>query len=55
MYSYEEIISNFPELTLQEFALIPDDSTDMGLVVNPDIAFVDRQEYGCGCFWFRKN
>ncbi|MGP8321843.1 MAG: DUF268 domain-containing protein [Methanosarcinaceae archaeon] len=66
VYSYDEIISNFSELTLQEFALIPDDpstpngyaaagSEKLGIVIDAKIDFVNEQNYGCGCFWFRRG
>ena len=54
IYSYEQVISGFPELTLKEFALIPENSKDGGLVYNPAKSLIDKQTYGCGCFWFTK-
>ena len=54
IYSYEQIIRSFPGLQLLEFTLIPDSWEDGGMVVSPDDELLNRQVYGCGCFWFRK-
>jgi len=52
IYSYEQIIEYFSPLTLKEFSLIPDAG---GIILNADPALVKEQNYGCGCFWFKKN
>jgi SAM-dependent methyltransferase len=54
IYTKDSVLSLFNELTLKEFALIPEDETDGGLVVNPDDALLAKQIYGCGCFWFQR-
>ena len=54
IYSYDQIISYFSELKLVEFALIPD-KTPGDLIRNASGELADKQEYGCGCFWFRKD
>jgi SAM-dependent methyltransferase len=51
IYSYEQIIEYFSPLTIKEFSLIPDSG---GLIENADPALVAAQQYGCGCFWFKK-
>jgi Caenorhabditis protein of unknown function, DUF268. len=51
IYSYEQIIEYFRGCALQEFALVPDAG---GLISPADPALVKEQEYGCGCFWFKK-
>jgi len=51
IYSYEQIIEYFSELTLKEFTLIPDNSSS-GLIAHASSKEADSQEYGCGCFWF---
>jgi SAM-dependent methyltransferase len=51
IYSYEQIMQYFSPLLLQEFSLIPDAG---GLIENADPSLVGQQEYGCGCFWFKK-
>jgi len=55
IYSYDHISMCFSDLKLQEFVLIPDHPRDGDLVVNaaPDMA--NAQNYGCGCFWFKKS
>jgi SAM-dependent methyltransferase len=52
IYSYDQIVSYFSELELQEFALIPDKG---GLIANAPKQMVVLQSYGCGCFWFKKS
>ncbi|NTS42210.1 DUF268 domain-containing protein [Flavisolibacter sp. BT320] len=51
IYSYEQIVHYFSPLTLQEFSLVPDAG---GFIENADPALVSQQQYGCGCFWFKK-
>jgi SAM-dependent methyltransferase len=51
IYSYEQVLAFFSELTLAEFALVPDGSV---LTRNALPELVNKQEYGCGCFWFKK-
>ena len=51
VYSYEQIISYFAPLQLIEFAIIPDEG---GFIDNADVALAAKQNYGCGCFWFKK-
>jgi len=56
IYSFEQVVESFREFTLEEFALIPDNPRDGGLIVNPEKRLVEAQSYGCGCFRFtRKN
>lgn len=54
IYSYDQVISYFPQLKLREFSLISDDSNGGNLIYNADKAMADAQDYGCGCFWFTK-
>lgn len=52
IYSYEQIIEYFSPLTINEFSLI----TDKGVLIeHADPALVQQQQYGCGCFWFKKE
>lgn len=51
IYSFEQIMKYFSPLTLKEFSLIPDAG---GIIENADPALVSQQNYGCGCFWFKK-
>ena len=51
VYSYEQIVDYFSPLMVKEFSLIPDAG---GIIINADPALVKEQNYGCGCFWFKK-
>ncbi len=51
VYSYEQIINAFSPLRLLEFSLIPDAG---GFIENASPSIVQQQQYGCGCFWFKK-
>ena len=54
IYSFDQIIDYFSTMQLKEFALIPDNTASGGLIRNASKALFDSQEYGCGCFWFKK-
>lgn len=54
IYTYEQTMGYFEGLELVEFALIPEEAHDGGLVRGASKELADRQKYGCGCFWFRK-
>ncbi|MFH1308703.1 MAG: DUF268 domain-containing protein [Patescibacteria group bacterium] len=53
IYSYNQILTYFSDLDLEEFTLITDNKDD-GLVYNASKEMADKQSYGCGCFWFKK-
>lgn len=55
IYSYEQILGNFEGFELKEFSLITDFGSPEGMVENAPPELVRQQEYGCGCFWFRKS
>ena len=55
IYSPEQIVSYFSELTLKEFSLIPDNEQDGNIVKNPPQDLIKKQIYGCGCFLFTRN
>lgn len=55
IYSFETILSLFPEFELMEFSLIPDNALEVGIINKADPALVASQQYGCGCFWFKKR
>lgn len=55
IYSYDQIMDYFSELELIEFALIPDKQEHGDLIRNAARELADLQEYGCGCFHFRKR
>lgn len=54
IYSYAQILCFFKDLKLKEFALIPDDELQGGLIRCANPALVMEQSYACGCFWFQK-
>ncbi len=51
VYSYEQIAEYFSGLTTMEFALIDDNGC---FSIGADSVYANVQEYGCGCWWFRK-
>ncbi len=55
IYSYSQVREAFTGFELREFSLIPDNPVDGGLIRNADPEIADKQNYGCGCFWFRRN
>lgn len=54
VYSYRQIIEQFSELTLREFALIPENGPE-GLIIGASEDRVSEERYGCGCFWFSRS
>lgn len=54
IYDAEQVLSMFSELTLKEFSLIPDNFITTGIQRHVPIESTKLQNYGCGCFWFRK-
>lgn len=55
IYAHRQVVEAFPGMELREFALVPDDPGDGGLIVNATAEQSDAQHYGCGCFWFVKT
>ena len=51
VYSFELVTDLFKECQLMEFSLI-DDKGDF--IENAQTELVKKQNYGCGCFWFKK-
>lgn len=54
VYGFEQITSCFAKMKLKEFALIPDDPRQGGMIRDASPSLADKQVYGCGCFWFTK-
>jgi SAM-dependent methyltransferase len=52
IYSYAQIAGYFSDLELHEFTLIPEDPRHGGLICNATKEMIEKQGYGCGCFWF---
>ena len=57
IYGFDQVREAFADLELTEFSLVPDraDPDGSALIVNATKEQGDRQRYGCGCFWFRRN
>lgn len=51
IYGYADVSALFPALELAEFSLIPDEGK---FDAHADSARVALQDYGCGCFVFKK-
>ena len=54
VYSYDQVVGMFPEMSLKEFSLIHEYEEDGGITRNATRAMADKEDYGCGCFWFSK-
>ncbi len=54
IYSYQQVLDLFPRLTLKEFSLVPDNFRAEGFLERADPALVEKQDWGCGCFYFTK-
>jgi hypothetical protein len=54
IYTYDQVLSLFHDFELVEFALIPDDGSPLGLIIDAQEAQANQQRYGCGCFWLQK-
>jgi SAM-dependent methyltransferase len=52
IYSYEQIMSYFSGLQIEQFALV-NDRGEFTINAEPDDA--SQQRYGCGCWWFIKS
>lgn len=55
IYRYDQITEYFKDLDLYESALIPDRLEHGEFVSNPPKELFDAQNYGCGCFCFKKR
>ena len=54
IYSYEQVLSLFPDLKLIEFSIITDTVEQGDFIENADSQLVQSQNYACGCFLFIK-
>ncbi len=52
IYGYKQIIDAFDNCQLEEFTLITDDAK---IITNASEELSNQQQYGCGCFWFKKR
>jgi SAM-dependent methyltransferase len=55
IYSYDQVMTLFPNMELREFSLVPDDFKTSGLIKDANPQMVKDQMYACGCFWFIKK
>jgi SAM-dependent methyltransferase len=55
IYSYCQIASYFTDLELVEFSLISGSEEGGGLIHHATKAEADGEDYGCGCFWFKRG
>lgn len=53
IYSYDAVLSLFPDLKLEEFSLVPEKSG--APILNADPALLNQELYACGCFVFTKS
>ena len=54
IYTYAQVISYFEGFELMKVSLVTDHPDDPRLIEQATMADFDRQQYGCGCFAFRK-
>ena len=52
IYSYKNIIENFSDMELKEFSLISDKNKTF--IKNATEEQANSEDWGCGCFWFKK-
>lgn len=55
VYSWQQVIDGFPGLELHRFALIKEAFGGSALIDPATREMADREDHGCGCFWFRKT
>ena len=55
IYTYNDVLTLFPHLTLKEFSLIPENESQGGLLRHADPSLLTHERYACGCFWFTKT
>lgn len=53
IYAYEQIMEYFDECELVEFSLIKE--YEGSIIEHADPEMVRLEDYGCGCFWFKKK
>lgn len=51
IYSYQHVIELFSGMELKNFSLVDDQGN---FIEDADPSLVEKQRYGCGCFWFKK-
>lgn len=54
IYAFQQILDAFPDLSMKEFSLVPDNGVEAGIIRDASGEWADQQHCGCGCFWFAK-
>jgi len=54
IYTFNQIKDYFSDLELLEFTFITSKFDNTGLIKNPSNDILDNENYGCGCFLFKK-
>ncbi len=54
IYSYNQVIDSFSDLSLVAFSLIPEHQDNGGMIDSATAKDVAQEQYACGCFWFTK-
>ena len=54
VYSYEHVLSLFRGLSLLNSVSLICDDYWTGMIDNPSLELISKQEWGCGCFIFKK-
>lgn len=55
IYTKQMVAESFPDMELKEFTMVSILNDENGLIVNPSEEVLNREQYGCGCFWFVKR
>jgi len=51
IYSYNQVTILFEGLHVEQFSLVDDTNQ---IFIDADPSYANQQEYGCGCWWFKK-
>lgn len=54
IYSLQQVLEMFAGFKVVEKSALPDDWTQ-GIIREPDQELLDKQNYACGMFWFKKE
>ncbi len=55
IYTYDALVSYFPDFTIENFAYIPDESKREAIIDNASPADIKDDVMGTACFWFVKK
>lgn len=55
IYTYDMLVSYFPDFTVQNFAYISDENKREAIIMNASPKDIKDDIMGCGCFWFIKK